>query len=210
MDRVKLKEKAKEKIKGNLWYLWKPLVYFDLIVFLVVFLLVVSLVVAKVDENTMNLIVSIVSGIFSFIETVFMVGFAKYVLDFVRGKKEDWKAPLSFIKEHFATIIVVSLLVDLIIFGGMILLVIPGIIFAIGHTYYQEVFVDNNKLSPMEVVKKSWNLTKGYKMDIFILTLSFIGWELLGALTFGILYIWLIPYMQVTMLLFYEELRKKN
>jgi len=210
MERVELKEKAKEKIKGNLWYLWKPLVFFELIVFLIVFLIVLPLVIAEVDENTINLITNIVTSVFSIIETVFMVGYAKYTLDFVRGKKQDWKAPFSFIKDHFIAVILLSLLVDLIILGGTILLIVPGIIFAIGHTFYQEVYVDNEDLKTMEVVKKSWNLTKGYKMDIFILTLSFIGWGILGVFTLGILYIWLIPYMNVTLLLFYEGLTKKD
>ena len=48
----------------------------------------------------------------------------------------------------------------------------------------------------------------GYKMDYFMLVLSFFGWLLLGIFTLGILYIWLVPYMNVTFILYYEELKK--
>ena len=69
---------------------------------------------------------------------------------------------------------------------------------------------DNPKLSATEVVKKSRNLTKGYKMDLFIFGLSFIGWNILASFTLGLLYIWLMPYMIVATTLLYEELKKKQ
>ena len=43
-------------------------------------------------------------------------------------------------------------------------------------------------------------------MEYFLLILSFIGWSILGAFTFGILYIWLIPYMNATMANYYRSL----
>jgi uncharacterized membrane protein len=41
------------------------------------------------------------------------------------------------------------------------------------------------------------------------LGLSFIGWSLLGLLTLGIGYIWLIPYMYTSYAAFYEEVKKE-
>ena len=35
-------------------------------------------------------------------------------------------------------------------------------------------------------------------MDLFVLDLSFIGWYLLGSITFGIAYIWIVPYVTAT------------
>ena len=209
MDRAELKEEAKKKIKDNKWYIWKPYVFFGLIVFLISFVIFLPLALL-VDESVVNVVSTILSCIASLVGTVFAVGYSKYCLDFVRGKKQDWKACFDFIKKHFGTVILLSILIGLIILGGMLLLIVPGIIFAIGHSLYQEVYADNPELSATEAVKKSWNLTKGYKKDIFVLYLSFIGWQLLAVLTLGILYIWLTPYMTVTQLLFYEELVKKE
>lgn len=167
------------------------------------------MVILKLDEKTMKLVGAILGSIMSFVECAFLIGYAKYTLEFVRGNRLEWKETIAFAKKHFVVAIVVSVLVGLIIAGGTILLVIPGIIFAIGHTFYQEVCADNPEIGIMEIVKKSWNLTKGHKMDLFVLGLSFLGWEMLVPFTLGILTIWLTPYMLVTYLLYYEEMKKK-
>ena len=44
-------------------------------------------------------------------------------------------------------------------------------------------------------------------MEYFLLCMSFYGWALLGVFTFGILYIWLIPYMQATYANYYKSLK---
>ena len=56
-------------------------------------------------------------------------------------------------------------------------------------------------------MKKTRQMMKGHKFDYFWLCLSFIGWLLLGILTVGIGYIWLIPYMQTTIGAFYDDVK---
>lgn len=46
----------------------------------------------------------------------------------------------------------------------------------------------------------------GHKLDLFILRLSFIGWDILGWLTCGIGFIWITPYKQMTYMNFYTSL----
>ena len=214
MDRIELKKKAQEMIKGNKWYIWKPIVLFELCVFLIAFVIGFIAALAGMNNEGVGIVVNILGMIGSVIETVFMVGYAKYCLDFVRGKKSEPNSELkdifNFAMKHFWTIFLVDLLVALIIIGGMILLIIPGIIFAIGHSFYQEVCVDNVDASIGEIISKSWQLTNGHKADIFVLILSFIGWILLAPLTLGLLYIWLFPYMTITFVLFYEQLKNKK
>ena len=45
---------------------------------------------------------------------------------------------------------------------------------------------------------------KGKKGDYFVLMLSFIGWAILACFTFGIGMLWLYPYIQVSLVSFYE------
>lgn len=47
---------------------------------------------------------------------------------------------------------------------------------------------------------------KGHKWELFVLSLSFIGWYLLVALTCGILSLWIVPYVNVVMANYYDEL----
>lgn len=50
----------------------------------------------------------------------------------------------------------------------------------------------------------------GHKGKYFLLMLSFIGWMIVGTLTFGIAYLWITPYYTASLASFYESLVKKN
>ena len=50
----------------------------------------------------------------------------------------------------------------------------------------------------------------GYKWNYFLLALIFIGWGILSIFTLGIGLLWLIPYIQVTMAKFYDELKTSS
>ena len=47
-------------------------------------------------------------------------------------------------------------------------------------------------------------------MDLFVIFLSFIGWGLLCAVTFGIAGVYVFPYMEATMVNFYNEIKQKT
>lgn len=205
MNRVEIKNKAKEMIKGNKWYLWKPFVIYSLVVFCIAFVVGFALQAAGDAGKVISLIVECV---LSFFEVAFLIAYAKYVIEFVRGNKMEWKEVFVFAKDHIWSFFVISFVVGLNIVIGSILLIIPGIIAAFGLFFYQEVAADNPDMGCMEVMKKSWEITNGHKMELFILMLSFIGWQIVASLTLGILYIWLFPYMTVTVILAYEELKK--
>lgn len=49
---------------------------------------------------------------------------------------------------------------------------------------------------------------KGRKLRYFLLQLSFIGWWLLGILTLGLGFLWIIPYMLQTNTQFYLNLKE--
>lgn len=220
MDRVSLKERAKKIIEGNKWYIWKPL----LLVFVVSFGL--ALLGASLDEyfgltteklyefgdvtftvTEGGIYSSVASLLISIFSIPYTVGYAKYLLSFIRGEKLEFSSIFGFMKEYFVKSLLVSILVGLIVVCGTILLIVPGIIAGIGLMFYSEVCADNPDLKPTEIVKKAWRMTKGYKADLFVLSLSFIGWGILAGFTLGILCIWLVPYMTITFKLAYEELK---
>jgi uncharacterized membrane protein len=58
-------------------------------------------------------------------------------------------------------------------------------------------------------MKISMALTKGYKGDIFMMYLSFIGWILLGCITAGIAFLWVMPYIRTTNVFLYAFLKEK-
>lgn len=72
------------------------------------------------------------------------------------------------------------------------------------------VAFDNPDMTSLEVVNESAKMMKGNRWKLFLLELSFIGWAILGIFTLGIGYLWLMPYMQVALVCFYEHLLGKN
>ena len=66
---------------------------------------------------------------------------------------------------------------------------------------------DKPEMSGKEAVEESQAMMRGNKGNLFVLELSFIGWAILAALTFGIGVLWLYPYIQISQICFYEELK---
>ncbi len=221
MNRLELKTKAKELIKDNKWYIWKPSIIFALIVGLISGIAYIiddamggittvsyefmGEVLTRPSMGTVSTIMRIVT---SFAGLIFAVAYAYYILSFIRGQKMEMNGIVNFAKENWVIAVLVSIVYGLIVAGCSVLLVIPGIIASIGLEFYKEVCADNPELKTMEIIKKAWNMTNGYKLDLFVLGLSFIGWIFLSFVTFGIALIWIVPYITVTMTLAYEKLKK--
>ena len=97
----------------------------------------------------------------------------------------------------------------LFIFLWSLLLIIPGIIKALAYWMTPYILAEYPDVEPTEALKLSMRMTQGYKGDIFIMFLSFIGWMLLSALTCGILYMFYVgPYMHTSLAGLYLELKR--
>ena len=99
------------------------------------------------------------------------------------------------------------LLMGILVGIGLLLFFVPGLILALAYALSFFILKDNPELSAVEVLKKSRMMMRGHKFDLFWLELSFIGWIILGIITLGIGYIWLIPYMYETISVFYEDVK---
>lgn len=92
---------------------------------------------------------------------------------------------------------------------GSLLFVIPGILFSYGFRLVPYILAENSDLTAMEALKESHRLMKGNRWKLFVLELSFIGWNFLTALTLGLLGIFfVIPYEEQSKAGFYEAIKK--
>lgn len=90
-----------------------------------------------------------------------------------------------------------------------LLLVIPGIIKSYEYRMIPYILSENPKVSRQRAFEISKLMMNGNKWDTFVLDLSFIGWEILSAITFGILGIFYVnPYVQGTNAELYAYLRE--
>lgn len=109
--------------------------------------------------------------------------------------------------KNFGNALGAYLLMCLFTFLWMLLLIIPGIIAAISYSMTFYILAEDNSIGPMEAINKSKKMMAGYKWKYFCLGLRFIGWALLCILTLGIGFLWLMPYIQVSIAKFYDDVK---
>lgn len=86
--------------------------------------------------------------------------------------------------------------------ASVIYLVVKGYLYSL--SYY--ILNDNPDKTGKEIVEESEKLMQGNRWAFFWLGLTFIGWSILACLTLGIGMLWLMPYMMVSFIAFYESL----
>ena len=90
---------------------------------------------------------------------------------------------------------------------GFILLVVSSIWATTKYYFYQLAFlisIENEDMSAEETVTESQKAMTGKRAGLFWLQLSFIGWAILGAISFGIGFLWIIPYVHCATIAFYK------
>ena len=100
--------------------------------------------------------------------------------------------------------------------GSLLILVGLGITVPQYYAYSQAELILYDQLETdtyqgaFSAIRQSRKLMKGYKGKLLMLDLSFIGWNLLARMTYGVLNIMVLPYTATAYILFYEELKKEK
>ena len=134
--------------------------------------------------------------------------FVKEILGFVRGGKIEISSSLvdKFKADYLKSIKVIGLM-SIYVFLWSLLLLIPGVIKAYSYCFAPYISMDNDELTAEECINESMKLTNGYKMKLFLLDLSFIGWYLLCIVTLGIAILWVAPYHEAARIALYEDIK---
>lgn len=112
-------------------------------------------------------------------------------LKLVRGEKFDVGDLFIGFKENYLNVVLSGILAGAIIIAGMILLIIPGIIFSVKLAFVPYLVMDK-KLDAVEAVKTSWDMTTGHSGTIFLMGLLAIPIFILG---FVLLIVGIFPAM---------------
>lgn len=88
-----------------------------------------------------------------------------------------------------------------------LLFVIPGIIKGYGYSMVPFILAENPDLNSSEIIDMSSDMMRGHKFELFVLILSFLGWYFLAALCCGLGFILLVPYVMLTLTVFYNKLK---
>ncbi|HSC75099.1 MAG TPA: DUF975 family protein [Pseudomonadales bacterium] len=137
------------------------------------------------------------------------IGFAAFSLAISRGERADIAQIFSGF-EKFGVGVGAYILMMIFILLWMLLLIIPGIIAALSYSMTYYIIADENLEDPLEALKKSKEMMDGNKWKLACMSGRFIGWMLLCILTLGIGYIWLAPYMTISYIKFYEDIKNSG
>lgn len=108
----------------------------------------------------------------------FQVGLTRIHLEAARGQSPSFGLLFSG-GDRFLALFAFTLLYGLIVGIGILLLIVPGIFFALAFAPAQFYVVDQ-RMGPIAAMQASWEATKGQKGDIFLLGLAGFGLGLLG------------------------------
>lgn len=182
MDRTLIKNEVKAALKGK----W-------------IYLFVILAVMGAVSSPLAGLLFP-----------VLMFGFYVISLDVLNGQEIDVNKFIEPFKDlnQALKLIAVSLLVGLLVGIGFALFLVPGIILMMMWSQASFIMMENPELGVLDAMKKSSEMMKGYKMDLFMFHLSYIGHYLLVMITFGLWLIYFMPLIEVAKVNYYKHLKK--
>lgn len=137
-----------------------------------------------------------------------LVGKARFFLSNRKGNTDFVNLFYAFKNGKYLNIVKAMAWRYLFTFLWTLLFIIPGIVKAYAYSMTPYILADNPDIGYDRALKLSMEMTNGYKADIFVLQLSFIGWYLLGILCCGIGVIFVNPYYEAAMAEMYGQLRK--
>ena len=191
MTRVELKNMAKEQIQGKIGILF-----------------LIFLIIAIIGAGS-----ALVPVVGWFATIVIMPAFNISLCMIFLGltKNEDISVGYAFKGFNITGKAVwLNIITNFFVFLWSLLLVIPGIIKVFSYAAAPFILADNPELTAREALSESKRIMDGHKFDLFVLQLSFFWWYILSAITFGIAYIYVVPYFQATMANFYNDIKDKT
>ena len=137
------------------------------------------------------------------------LGLCFFFLNLVRGQETRFELLFEGFKPLLTVLLSYAIITALTIVG-LILLIVPGIIVALGFSMTYYVIADDPEITFQVALEQSWKLTDGYKMELLVLNLRFIPWYLLGLLCLIVGIFAVIPWHNTTLALYYEHLKEQQ
>jgi uncharacterized membrane protein len=119
-----------------------------------------------------------------FVSLVIEVGLIKIALKFETGQITEFAHLYDGIG-RVPNMFVVAVLGGAAVVAGFVFLIVPGIIIALRLMFAPFIVVDQ-QAGPIVALQKSWEITRGFTLDLFLFALAVFGINLLGCILFGV------------------------
>ena len=154
---------------------------------------------------------AIVMGIaMFFVGAIVEVGYASFNLFLVDKENTAEIVDLFNYFTYWKSIICTRLLKSLYIFLWSLLFVIPGIMKSYAYAMTPFLLAEHPNLTASQAIRLSEDLMDGYKSQLFVLDLTFLGWNILAAMTWNLGNILLNPYKNAAYAAFYRQLQAEK
>ena len=157
--------------------------------------------------------VAIISLIYTLVMLVVgsavQLGYVRYNLNLVDARPAQIGDLFTYFG-RFGDALVLRLLMGLYVFAGLVLFVVPGIRAVYSYALAPYILAEDPECTPMEAMRRSKEMMNGYRMDLFFLDLSFIGWHLLSAVLLNLGQLLLTPYTSAARAVFYRDLQHRT
>lgn len=164
-------------------------------------------------ESDANMILAfgISSAIFFFINlilsTILQFGYQSYCLKVASRNQSmsygDLFSTVRYLLKAVGLVVMISIFTIL----WSLLFFIPGIIASCRYSQAVFIMAENPDKGIMECINESKEMMAGHKWEWFVLSLSFILWDLLGVFTCLLAFIYVSPYTTVTLANYYYALK---
>lgn len=203
MDTKSLKNEAKRQLTNR----WTLAVCTILVANILTGLLTSN---KKLLDNNLGYLSISFSLLYLILGGVITAGKCRFLLNMTLDKDTAMFTDLFSQFNIFLKTLALNLLVTLISVLGFIFLIIPGIVIAYMYSQSFYILVENPEMDVTDCMAASRKLMVGHKWELFYLHLTFIGWLLVGALTFGIAYLWINPYFDLTCTNYYLSIKSNT
>lgn len=141
------------------------------------------------------------------VSSFFTAGLTSFGLKVARG------APYAFGDlfgggSYFLSVLVANLISSIAVGVGFILLIVPGVILALGLNMTLPLIVDRN-LGPIDALSESWKLTEGSRLNLFIYWLIAGGLAIAGVCACGVGILLVVPLLVIGHAYIYLKLSKQ-
>jgi len=166
-----------------------------------------SAVTTRMSESDPNSALAIPVNLLSIvINMIVAIGFTKIALDLIYKRKTELSLIFTQWK-YFWRYLGASILYGLIVIGGLILLIVPGIIWGIKYGFFSYAIVDKD-MGALEALRESGKITMGHKGQLFWFKIVLFLVQILGIIALGVGYLVAYPVTVLAEAWVYKRLAK--
>jgi uncharacterized membrane protein len=147
------------------------------------------------------IVMSLISAVIGLLVEIGLVTFSLRAHDNVAAAKimDLWNP------KPFVWYLVGQIAVGLGVLIGFVLLIVPGVMLALGWMFSSYLIIDKGR-GPLEAMKESWAMTKGHKWQLLLLVLALIGINILGLLALVVGLLVTVPVSMLAVVHVYRKL----